>query len=162
MLLFLLSGCEWRIVDPVEQPLLGDCAAADPGPVYRDEDDDGQGDFASVRQGCLPIDGWVALEGDCDDADPGVYLGAPERCNEVDDDCDLTIDEAPVDLWCVDLDEDGYGDPGDGVHSCDLPGSNYVLDCGDCDDDDPDVSPDAAEVAGDGVDNDCDDQVDET
>lgn len=41
----------------------------------------------------LDGDGQSAAEGDCDDADPAVSGGAPERCNGEDDDCDGVVDE---------------------------------------------------------------------
>ena len=31
---------------------------------------------------------------DCRDDDPAIHLGAPERCNGVDDNCNFTVDEA--------------------------------------------------------------------
>lgn len=45
------------------------------------------------------IDGAETLRGDdCDDTDPAIYAGAPERCNGEDDDCDGAIDE---DYECI-------------------------------------------------------------
>ncbi len=38
-------------------------------------------------------DGVRACEGDCDDTDPQIAPGRPERCNGEDDDCDLRVDE---------------------------------------------------------------------
>src|SRR5262249_14920199 len=38
-------------------------------------------------------DGQTSRAGDCDDQDPAVHTGAPERCNGVDDDCDGDADE---------------------------------------------------------------------
>ncbi|MDW8363817.1 MAG: MopE-related protein [Myxococcales bacterium] len=38
-------------------------------------------------------DGWGTCRGDCDDADPRVHPGAPERCDGRDDDCDGSVDE---------------------------------------------------------------------
>jgi len=56
---------------------------------------------------------------DCDDFDPSVYLGAPELCNGVDDNCDLEIDEGADNTDtdgdgladCMDPDDDGDGTP---------------------------------------------------
>jgi len=56
-----------------------------------------------------------------------------------------------------DADEDGFGDPLDaGSGACEVP-EGYVLADGDCDDQDASINPDADEICGDGIDNDCDD-----
>ncbi|MDY0060757.1 MAG: MopE-related protein [Myxococcota bacterium] len=54
----------------------------------------------------------------------------------------------PTDPVCVDHDEDGYGEG----ESCNGP---------DCNDDDPDINPDEAEVCDNGKDDDCDGETDE-
>ena len=124
----------FRFLDAEPTAKVGDCAAAaTPVVVYADEDGDGVGNDLVAAQGCLPAAGWVAEAGDCDDTVPEVHEGAPELCNERDDDCDDAVDEAPERLWCADADEDGFGDAGDGIHACAQP-SHYVDECTDCDD----------------------------
>ena len=86
-------------------------------------------------------DGVASCAGDCDDTDPAVGPGAAEVANGVDDNCDGTVDEHTT----------GHDDDGDGWSEAD----------GDCDDANPETSPDAEEVYGDGIDNDCDDVVDD-
>ncbi len=100
---------------------------------------------------------------DCNDNDASIHPGADELCNEVDDDCDDEIDEDAVDMevWYDDWDNDGFGDP-DMLYSttaCSMP-EGYVADSSDCDDEDSRINPEAEEVCGDHVDNNCNDSHD--
>ncbi|HLC76389.1 MAG TPA: MopE-related protein [Candidatus Peribacterales bacterium] len=91
---------------------------------------DADGDSTATEGGaCGPVD--------CNDTSSGVYPGAAEQCNGVDDDCSGTIDEG------FDADNDGYY-TGGGV-------------CGaiDCNDGNATINPGATEVC-DAVDNNCD------
>ncbi|MDP6933671.1 MAG: putative metal-binding motif-containing protein, partial [Myxococcota bacterium] len=64
-----------------------------------------------------------------------------------------------VTTWYPDTDFDGFGDPVGGEESCE-PVEDRVTDNTDCDDSAPDVNPSGTEVC-DGIDNDCDGNVDE-
>ena len=72
----------------------------------------------------------------------------------------LSIEDCP-DLWHLDSDGDGYGDPDITTTGCSAP-SGYVSpsQATDCDDGDAAIMPGADEFC-DGVDNDCDGSVDE-
>ncbi|MCB9759877.1 MAG: FG-GAP repeat protein [Alphaproteobacteria bacterium] len=96
---------------------------------------------------------------DCDDHDATVYPGASESCNEVDEDCDGDVDEGFDKTWYLDEDGDGEFSP-DPVVSCTAPGDVVSRNPGaDCDDRDGSVRPGAPEYC-DGVDNDCDGEID--
>ena len=95
---------------------------------------------------------------DCDDGDSAVFPGADEYCDGDDNDCDGDIDEADAldaSDWYADSDSDGYGDADVEETACYEP-TGYVSDATDCDDGDASVYPGAAEVAYDGIDQDCD------
>jgi hypothetical protein len=58
---------------------------------YRDRDLDGRGspdDTIRVLDCSMPA-GYVSISGDCNDASDTTYVGAPELCNGIDDDCSL-------------------------------------------------------------------------
>ena len=62
-------------------------------------------------------------------------------------------------IYYADTDEDGFGDPNNTILACSLP-QGYTTDNSDCDDSNAIVYPNAAEIC-DGIDNDCDGQIDE-
>jgi len=86
----------------------------------------------------------VPADEDCDDGDPSAYPGAEEICDGVDNDCDTIVDNRDIDL-------DGYIDA-----LC----PDYGTGADDCDDDNADVYPGAPELV-DGLDNNCDTDIDE-
>jgi hypothetical protein len=103
----------------------------------------------------------VADGSDCDDTRFRVNPGEPERCNELDDDCDGAIDEEAFNAFThyADVDGDRFGAAESAVTSCDLPGGRALVD-GDCDDANAEVRPGRAETCN-GVDDDCDGEIDE-
>jgi hypothetical protein len=121
---------------------------------YLDDDADGYGDGAEPQEACEAVEGLALTGTDCDDDDGQTYPGAPERCDDRDNDCDEAIDEDLQEEWYADTDDDGYGDPEDVIENCD-PLEGYVGVAEDCDDLNGDVNPDGLEIC-DGLDNDCD------
>jgi hypothetical protein len=125
-------------------------------PYWVDGDGDGHGAGARA-EACEIPDGHAATGDDCDDADATRSPSMMEVCNEVDDDCDGTIDEGVLSEFFVDNDDDGFGTTS--VWACALPEGAAVA-SGDCDDESASTHPAAAEIC-DGTDNDCDDFTDE-
>ena len=97
-------------------------------------------------------DGVTTLDGDCDDADPTIYPGAPETANDgIDQNCNGWDT-----IRCyTDGDGDGYGGSLAYFEGSGLACSGAVPDGGDCDDADPAFYPDAHDDC-DALDQDCD------
>ena len=122
---------------------------------YRDLDNDSYGNAAQTIQACTAPVGYVSNSLDCDDSNSGIYPGATELCNTIDDDCDGTVDDNVVFVtYYADGDGDGYGNPSVTGQYCNFPPGNYVLNNTDCDDSNPNKYPGAAPT-GQGVDNNC-------
>jgi hypothetical protein len=130
--------------------------------LFRDADGDGFGDPLAAQVGCPGATAyWVPDHSDCDDGRADTYVGAPERCDSRDNDCDGRVDEDPIDprTTYADVDRDGFGDPATAQADCAL-SSGRVLSGGDCADDDLLRNPAIDEVCDD-IDNNCDGLVDD-
>ncbi len=130
---------------------------------FIDADGDGYGDSeAPPEDYCAdPGPGYALNNGDCDDTRDFVYPDAPELCDWIDNNCNGEVDEDVIDppTWYQDLDDDGFGNPDVTLVQCFQP-ANWVADNTDCDDTNNDINPGVPEVC-DGVDNNCDGDIDE-
>jgi hypothetical protein len=114
-----------------------DCDGADLNCSGDDSDGDGFCDGQVCDDGSVP--------GDCDDTDASISPWASEICDDIDNNCNIYIDEGLT----FDEDNDGHTSVG----SC---AGNAT----DCNDYNPDVFPGAAEACN-GIDDNCDNSIDE-
>ena len=127
---------------------------------YADLDLDGYGDATYSVVDCAAPAGFVDDSSDCNDLNSRIYPGNTETCDGFDNDCDGVTDTDALDrdTWYTDADGDGFGDPVTGADDCSQP-AGAVADATDCDDLDAGANPAATEVC-DGVDNNCDADID--
>ena len=157
-------------VAPTGYTLLGgDCddedAAYNPGETESCTDALDYNCDGSIGYADADADGYAACL-ECDDSNAAVNPSETEVCNGIDDDCDGDVDDADASLssgsttaWYADADGDGFGDLSTTTTSCTAP-VGYVANSADCDDADTVIHPAATEVC-DGIDNDCNGQVDD-
>ncbi len=125
---------------------------------YWDEDGDGYG--VEPVAACTPPEGAAEQDGDCDDSRADAFPGAAEQCNGMDEDCDDVVDNGVLTSVYVDADRDGWGQAGTLYLDC-VGAEGTATQPGDCDDADPFVHPGMPIDACDGVDTDCDGDIDE-
>ncbi len=162
----------------------------------KDDDCDGYADDSDPDCPCQDADGdGYGVPGniacghaftDCNDSDPEIHPNHPELCDDLDNDCNRTVDDIDLDRDLHMADSCGGDDCDDGngsIHpdalescngtddDCDGIVDNVDLDedgyldeeCSgdDCDDSDPDVNPGQEEVPDNERDDDCDGKIDE-
>jgi hypothetical protein len=135
---------------------------------YRDGDQDGYGITADAKCLCSGQAPYTSLQGgDCNDQDSNVRPGTVEVCNGKDDNCNGIIDpeNSPgCAIFYYDGDGDAFGSnslPARCLCSPDFVSKYTARVAGDCDDTDPNVNPGQIETCGDGIDNNCNGQIDE-
>ena len=127
-----------------------------------DDDGDGYCDTGMITIGTPAI--CKNGGGDCDDKVKAINPGAKEICgNLIDENCDNSLnsnDAASCTTYYYDGDKDGFGVS---VSQClCTPEGNFnATKAGDCDDTKASINPNAVEVCGDGLDNNCNGSINE-
>lgn len=133
---------------------------------YYDADHDGYP--VRVKDTCAsPGPNWflnLSSSADCNDGDTTIHPFALERCNRLDDDCDLQIDEGISIRYYLDSDKDGFS-----VRfkdTCASPGSQWVTTVRsttlmDCNDAVASINPMATDSSCNGIDENCNGLIDE-
>ena len=131
---------------------------------YADMDSDGYGNSSIDTLACFKPDHFVLDSTDCDDSIDTINPGAMEVCDSIDNNCNGLIDDMDSTvvgqpLWFYDSDGDGFGNAAIDSLTCWEP-EHFVVNAEDCNDNDSLINPTIQEIC-DGLDNNCDGNVDE-
>ncbi len=130
-----------------------------PSLYYNDTDGDGFGAGDALNT-CNPPAGYVLNNTDCNDANANQNEGVSEICNNQDDNCNSLVDEGlTFQDYYTDADFDGFG-TGAAQSSCIDMGIDFTLNNTDCDDSNAAINPNAEEIGANGIDENCDGQID--
>jgi MYXO-CTERM domain-containing protein len=100
-------------------------------------------------------DTFLACE-ECDDTQAANYPGNAEVCDGADNDCDGSPDNGLTFAdWWPDVDGDTFGDASASPVSACADLAEHARNADDCDDGNADISPNATDVPGNGIDEDC-------
>ncbi|HLP55187.1 MAG TPA: T9SS type A sorting domain-containing protein [Fluviicola sp.] len=147
---------------------------------YEDADNDTYGDPGSTTQDCTQPVGYVLNDDDCDDSNSAITIATDEFYIDQDndgfgstavtviactqpvgyvsnaDDCDDNDNSITLgSTFYEDGDNDGFGNPNSTIVDCTAP-NGYVADDTDCDDTNNGINPDATDVLGNSIDENCD------
>lgn len=153
----------------------GDASIHSPITYYKDADSDGFGDASSSSTLCqlVPPSGYVTNNTDCDDTQKlyqdtdgdgygsTIIVACEGVTNNTDCDDNNAAIHAPVTFY-QDADNDGYGNSSNTISVCSVtPPGGYIANNLDCNDTKASIHPGATEICNNGIDDDCDGQVDE-
>jgi hypothetical protein len=126
---------------------------------YSDIDADGFG-AGDVISSCTDLgSGYTTNNTDCDDSNSNTNPSATETCNTIDDNCDGQTDDGTLTVFFIDNDGDTYGNPSVSILACTQP-IGYTPNDTDCNDTDANINPGAEDIGGNGIDENCDGQID--
>jgi len=144
-----------------------DCNGMDlscPSTWYKDSDGDGYSNSlekvqVSQPEGYYLAKDLISIMGDCNDINSNIHPGAAEICGDgIDQDCN-GMDLSCPSTWYKDSDGDGYSNSLEKVQVSQPEGYYLAKDLisimGDCNDINSNIHPGAAEICGDGIDQDC-------
>ncbi|MDB2632543.1 MopE-related protein [Flavobacteriaceae bacterium] len=120
-------------------------------------------DGAAGQGGVTTVSDGLTLSGSGTEADPYVISlppgGTEGQILTIFNGVPVWADCSSPNTYYLDADADGYGDPNNPISSCEL-NEGYVDNNSDCNDTDESINPGATEIE-DGIDNDCDGEIDE-